>query len=152
MHIGNDAMTLNRSNYLTVLMSEYRTAAFWRDVVAEFVATFFLVAAILSLELDWTSSSSSSSAGSDVVEARDGGENEGSTTTTTTTSKDKYDEEDVEVRLLKVAVGCWFTMTALVWIFSEFGGAHMNPAVTLGFALSIDVTAFRGTLLLVNVM
>lgn len=47
-------------------------------------------------------------------------------------------------------VGAWATaghaliLVCLIWILWEFGGAHMNPAVTFAFAIALRITFHKG--------
>ena len=81
------------------------SACFWRDVMAEFVATSALVSVQAALPLTW-------------------GKGHGGQ--------------------LPVATGMGFVVTAMAWALGEFGGAHMNPAVTVGMAMCRKVTMLKG--------
>jgi len=49
-----------------------------------------------------------------------------------------------DLPMFKAALCNWLAMTSLVWIFWKYGGGLMNPAVTLGFALTARITFHKG--------
>lgn len=57
---------------------------------------------------------------------------------------------DLESQESRAWVGSWaaagqaLVLVCLVWIFWEFGGAHMNPAVTFAFAIALRITFHKG--------
>ena len=46
--------------------------------------------------------------------------------------------------VIQYALGIGFVVTVLMEAFAPLGGAHMNPAVTIGFASAGEITLFRG--------
>ena len=52
-------------------------------------------------------------------------------------------DRDDACALVLYALGVGFVVTALIEAFAPMGGAHMNPALTVGFALAGEVTASR---------
>ena len=91
-----------------VSVAELRKGGWWRDLVAEFIATFLLVSVQCALPLSW-------------------GRPELGTGVHT-------------------ALGMGFIVTGTAWSLAEFGGIHMNPAVTLSMLLIRNITLLRGTL------
>ncbi|KAK2168365.1 hypothetical protein LSH36_17g03077 [Paralvinella palmiformis] len=87
---------------------ECRSASFYRDLFAEFLATFILMTVQCSLPADW------------------GKDNVGT--------------------VVQVSLGMSFVVGATAWTLGDFGGAHMNPAVTLSMLLSGRITVLRAAL------
>ena len=46
--------------------------------------------------------------------------------------------------VIQYALGIGFAVTILMEAFAPLGGAHMNPAVSIGFAVAGEITLFRG--------
>ncbi|KAK2194097.1 hypothetical protein NP493_2g05029 [Ridgeia piscesae] len=97
---------MKREDYFDVARTEPFSPLFWRDVLAEFIATCVLVTVQCFVPL------------------RHGNQSYGG---------------PVEVAL---AVG--FVVCAMGWTVDEFGGGHMNPAVTFSMALCYRITVVRG--------
>ncbi len=95
------AKTLLKKNTDEIFAKKY-----WRDVVCEFVATFFLVSLQTAAALTWTNPPQCTRA--------------------------------------QYALGSGFAVVILTEAFAPMGGAHMNPAVTLGFAVAGEVNLLRG--------
>ena len=93
------------ADYMDRMKSEPRTKAFWRDLVIEAAATFFLMSAQAALPLGW-------------------GVGLGG--------------------VVQVAMGMGFVVACMAWTLGDFGGAHMNPAVSVAMALKMDITILRG--------
>lgn len=107
---------MENKRYLAVLLTEFHRPSFWRDILAEFVATFLLVGVQLLLSVDW------SPPGTEPDESR-------------------------AFLYGKTTAGYCLAIACLVWAFWEFGGAHMNPAVTFAFALALRMTFHKGQLI-----
>src|SRR6218665_1943015 len=104
-------------SYTSLLLTEFLRPGFWRDILAEFVATFLLIATQLLISIDWSA--------------------EGT---------EPHDESRA-VLYAKTTAGYCLAIACLVWAFWEFGGAHMNPAVTFAFALALRMTFHKGKLI-----
>ena len=48
-----------------------------------------------------------------------------------------------QCELVQYALGVGFVVMVLIEAFAPMGGAHMNPAVTIGFALAGKITISR---------
>ena len=46
--------------------------------------------------------------------------------------------------VVQVALGMGFIVATMAWTLGDFGGGHMNPAVSIAFALRRDITVLRG--------
>ena len=46
--------------------------------------------------------------------------------------------------IVQVGLGMGFMVCATAWTFGDFGGCHMNPAVSVGMAVSVRITVLRG--------
>lgn len=101
-------MPIPSAEYCSVLAKEACTGAFWRDVIGELLATFFLVSVQCALPLVW----------------------------------DDRNQGDV----LQTGLGMGFVVIAIGWGWGDFGGAHMNPAVTLALAIRMEITFVRGNI------
>ncbi len=94
--------------FLKKNVNEFFTKNFWRDVVCELVATFFLVSVQSAAAVTWTNPDPDS------------------------------------IHVLEYALATGFTVTILNEAFLPLGGAHMNPALSIGFALAGKITPVRG--------
>ena len=99
---------MKTKHYRQMLKTEYQTVAFWRDVFAEFLATFILLLTQCSLPLSW--------------------------------GKASYELGNA----VQTGLGMGFVVTAMAWVLGDFGGAHMNPAVTLSMVVQAKITWVRG--------
>ena len=93
-------------SYRELVRRELRSCDLWRDLAAEGVATFVLVAVQCALPLTWGGEASAS--------------------------------------LLQTALGMGLVVALLIESFAHYGGAHMNPAVTVSMLLCNKVTVTRG--------
>ena len=59
-------------------------------------------------------------------------------------SWDKGAAPTVFGNIVQVGLGMGFMVCATAWTFGDFGGCHMNPAVSVGMAVSMRITALRG--------
>ena len=102
--------------YCRKIGQELRSPSFWRDVVTEGVATFFLVSIQCAVPLSWVDTSGSNTISDEVGTTR--------------------------IALNGLSMG--FVILVLAEAFGEFGGAHMNPAVSISMAVATKVTIIRG--------
>ena len=89
------------------MKNEVNTKAFWRDLLAEFMATFILVSIQCVLPLTWGRQTGFSDA-------------------------------------VMTGLGMGFIVTTTAWSLGDFGGAHMNPAVTTAMLLSAKISIIKG--------
>ncbi len=99
-------MPIHSEEYCPLMAREGCTGLFWRDVVGELLATFFLVSVQCALPLYWA----------------------------------PVNPGDV----LQTGLGMGFVVIAIGWGWFEFGGAHMNPAVTMALMIRREITFLRG--------
>ncbi|ELT99187.1 hypothetical protein CAPTEDRAFT_172599 [Capitella teleta] len=92
-------------------LGEARERSFWRDLAAEFVATFLLVSVQCALPLTWGRNDIGSG--------------------------------------IHTALGMTFIVTTTLWSLSEFGGIHMNPALSLSMMCVRRISIFRGLVYMV---
>lgn len=121
------------------LSRQVRDFAFWRDVFAEFLATFLLICVQTGLSIDWSTTrtaTAASAAGATVAIA-----NRSSTTTLPMNRQADFPSDGA---LFRLSVGTCLVATALLWIFRRYGGCLMNPAVTLAFVVGLRITFHKG--------
>ena len=46
--------------------------------------------------------------------------------------------------IVQQCLGMGFVVCALAWTFGDFGGCHMNPAVTFSMIISLKITCSKG--------
>ena len=100
-------MPVSADVYVNTMKKELVSVVFYRDVIAELIATFFLMAVQCLLPLGWN---------------------------------------DSATVVVQTALGMGFVVAATAWVIGDFGGAHMNPAVTLAMVMRAEVTVLRGDL------
>ena len=89
------------------MKEEVCSGAFWRDVVAEFVATFMLMSVQAALPLSW-------------------------------------DNGLVMGGPVQVGLGMGFIVCTMAWALGDFGGGHINPAVSVAMVVGCKITIVRG--------
>lgn len=94
-------------NHTEVMKQEIKSPSFWRDVMGEIVASFFLMSVQCSVALSWG-------------------------------------RTDVKGGTLQGNLSMGALITVLCEVFGQFGGANMNPAVSISFVFAGRSTALRG--------
>lgn len=96
------------------IATEVRNRLFWRDVGVEVIGTFLLLSVQCALVISWGDSA--------------------------------IDTSDIyrNIMHIKLAIGMGSLVTALAWTFGDFGGCHMNPAVTLSYVLARELSILKG--------
>ena len=112
---------------------------FWRDASAELMATFLLVTVQCFTHADRHTTLDVRTSFNDVQV----------NSSSHTSSPAAFHARPAasfrsELPVFKAVLANWLATTSLVWIFWKYGGAPMNPAVTLAFALTVRITFHRG--------
>jgi len=99
------------TSYAQRVVSEVKSCAFYRDLIAELIGTFFLV----SIQIILTVIPSGNYAGD----------------------------------IIRISLGMGFIVASLVEALGTYGGANLNPAVSLGLALCGRITALRALMYMI---
>ncbi|ELU02847.1 hypothetical protein CAPTEDRAFT_180401 [Capitella teleta] len=90
------------------MTKEIKSATFWRDVIAEFLATFLLMTVQSAIVMDWG--------------------------------------KDDPAKSIRVGLALGFIVATMAWALGDFGGGHINPAVTVAMVFGGCCTILRGIL------
>ncbi len=93
--------------YCQVVSREACKPRFWRDCLAELLATFLYVSTQCAMGTTWGDVSSPG-------------------------------------QVAQTALGMAFLVIGIGWAWGDFGGAHMNPAITLALVVRVEITFLRG--------